>query len=92
MDALNFEYPNYDRLDEGVGGAKRKRVVCILSRQVAQSMKEDKEALKKMKTMSEPKALTPKKHKLVVESLEEMKTQDVLKPIASPSSSAAEVS
>jgi hypothetical protein len=55
-------------------------------------LKEDGEALKKMKTTSESKALTPKKRKLVVESLEEMKTQDVLKPIASPSSSTAEIS
>jgi hypothetical protein len=32
MDALNFEYPNYERLDEGAGGVKRKRIVSILSR------------------------------------------------------------
>jgi hypothetical protein len=31
MDAISFEYPDYDRLDEGVG-AKRKRVVSILNR------------------------------------------------------------
>ena len=49
MDALNFEYPDYERLDEGVGEQK-KRVVSILSRQVARSVKEDEEALKKMKT------------------------------------------
>jgi hypothetical protein len=83
MDALNFEYPDYDRLDEGTEGAKRKKVVSILSRQVARSMKEDKEDLKKMKTTSEPKALTPKKQKLVVESLEKTKTPNVLKPIVS---------
>jgi hypothetical protein len=87
-----FEYPDYDRLDEGAGGAKRKRVVNILSRQAARSVKEDQETLKKMKTVSEPKALTPKKRKLAIESSEKTKTQDVLKPIASPSSSAAEVS
>jgi hypothetical protein len=92
MDAQNFQYPNYDRHDEGFGGAKRKRVVSILSRQAARSVKEDEEALKKMETAAEPKALTPKKRKLVVESLEKMKTQDVLKPIASPSSSTVEVS
>jgi hypothetical protein len=74
MDALYFEYPNYDRLDEGVEGAKRKRVVSILSRQAARSVKEDEEALKKMKTVSEPKALTPKKRKLTVESTEKTKT------------------
>jgi hypothetical protein len=65
MDALNFEYPNYDRLDEGVEGAKRKRVVSILSRQAARFVKKDQEASKKMKTASEPKALTPKKQKLL---------------------------
>ncbi|KAL5681270.1 hypothetical protein ACJX0J_007655, partial [Zea mays] len=27
MDALNFEYPDYERLDEGSGGANKKRVV-----------------------------------------------------------------
>jgi hypothetical protein len=32
MDALNFEYPDYKRLDEGARGAKRKRVVSILNR------------------------------------------------------------
>jgi hypothetical protein len=92
MDALNFEYPDYDRLDEGAGGAKRKRVVSILSRQAAWSVKEDEEALKNMKTVSEPKALTLKKRKLAEESLEETKTKYVLKPIAIPSSSADEVS
>jgi hypothetical protein len=91
-DALNFEYLDYDRLDEGARGAKRKRVVSILNRQDAQSVKEDQEALNKMKTTLEPKALTPKKRKLAVESLEKTKTQDVPKPIASPSSSVAEVS
>jgi hypothetical protein len=26
MDALNFEYADYERLDEGAGGAKKKRL------------------------------------------------------------------
>jgi hypothetical protein len=29
MDALNFEYPDYDRLDEGTGGSKRKRIIKL---------------------------------------------------------------
>jgi hypothetical protein len=33
MHALNFEYPDYERLDEGIGGGKRKMVVSILGRQ-----------------------------------------------------------
>jgi hypothetical protein len=32
MDALNFEYPDYERLDEWGGGVKRKQVVSIRSR------------------------------------------------------------
>ena len=63
MDALNFEYPNYERFDGGAGGVKRKRVVSILSRQAARSVKEDEKALKKTKTTPEPKA-TIKKWKL----------------------------
>jgi hypothetical protein len=64
MGALNFEYPDYERLDEGTGGAKRKRVVSVLSRQAARSVKSDEEALKKVKAASELKAPAPKKRKL----------------------------
>jgi hypothetical protein len=49
MDALNFEYPDYERLDEGVGGAKRKRIVSILNRHATRSVKEDQKALKSRK-------------------------------------------
>jgi hypothetical protein len=63
MDVLNFEYPVYERLDEAARGAK-KRVVGILSRQVAQSVKEDEKTLKKVKAAPEPKAPVPKKRKL----------------------------
>jgi hypothetical protein len=55
MDALNFEYPDYKRLDEGARGAKRKRVVSNLNRQAIRSVKEDQKALKKQKTLSESK-------------------------------------
>jgi hypothetical protein len=54
MDALNFEYPDYERLDEGARGVKRKRVVSILGRQATWSIKEDQKASKKKKTLSEP--------------------------------------
>src|SRR5687767_4486947 len=89
---LIFEYPDYERLDEGARGVKRKRVVSILSRQTIRSVKEDKETSKKIKTMPKPKVSTPKKRKLVEKSFEKMKTQDVSKQTASPSSSAIEVS
>jgi hypothetical protein len=89
MDALNFEYPDYERLDEGAGGAKRKRIVSILNRQAIWSVKEDQKALKKQKTRSEPKELAPKKRKLVKTSSMETKVPNVPKQITSPSSSSA---
>jgi hypothetical protein len=63
MDALNFEYPYYERLDKGAEGAKRKRVVSILSKEAARSVKADEKALKKVKVAPEPKAQVPKKKK-----------------------------
>jgi hypothetical protein len=41
MDALNFEYPDYERLDEGPRGGKKKRAVSIMKRQAIRSIKED---------------------------------------------------
>jgi hypothetical protein len=93
MDALNFEYPDYERLDKGAEGAKRKRVVSILSRQVVRSFKEDQETLKKIKTAPEPKVSAPKKRKLVKISSTDAKVQDVPEKTTGPSpSSSADVS
>jgi hypothetical protein len=64
MDALNFEYPDYEKLDEGARGVKRKQVVSILSRKAARSIKEDEKAPKKAKTAPDPKATISKKRKL----------------------------
>jgi hypothetical protein len=63
MDALKFEYPDYERLDKGAEGVKRKRVISILSRQAARMVKEDEKASKKRKTTPEPKAAAAKKRK-----------------------------
>jgi hypothetical protein len=41
MDALNFEYPDYERFEKGVEGLKRKRIVSILNTQVARLVNED---------------------------------------------------
>jgi hypothetical protein len=67
MNALKFEYPDYERLDKGAEGVKRKRIVSILSRQAARMVKEDEKASKKRKSTPEPKAAASKKRK--VESL-----------------------
>jgi hypothetical protein len=47
MDTLKFEYPDYERLNKGAEGAKRKRIVSVLSRQAARMVKEDEKVLKK---------------------------------------------
>jgi hypothetical protein len=63
MDALNFEYLDYERLIKGAEGTKRKRVVSVLSRQAARMVKEDEKTLKKRKSSPEPKAATSKKRR-----------------------------
>jgi hypothetical protein len=56
MDALGFEYPDYERLDKGAEGQKRKRVAGVLN-------KDDEDQLKKKKLESEPKTGVSKKRK-----------------------------
>jgi hypothetical protein len=63
MDALKFEYPDYERLDKGAKGVKRKRIISILSRQAAIMVKEDEKASKKRKSTPELKATASKKRK-----------------------------
>jgi hypothetical protein len=63
MDALNFEYPDYERLSKGAEGTKRKRVVSVLSRQAARMVKEDEKTMKKRKSSPEPKAAISKKRR-----------------------------
>jgi hypothetical protein len=40
MDALNFEYPDYERLDRGAEGQKRKRVASVLNKEAAKLVKD----------------------------------------------------
>jgi hypothetical protein len=58
MDALGFEYPDYERHDEEAGGVKKKRVVSILKRQAQRSVKDDKKKMltKNLKLTPEPSA------------------------------------
>jgi hypothetical protein len=65
MDALHFEYPDYERLNKGVEGQKRKRFVSVVGRQAARMVKEDEEKPKKRKLNPEPTAVAPKKRKVV---------------------------
>jgi hypothetical protein len=63
MDALHFEYPDYERLNKGTEGQKRKRVVSVVGRQVARMVKEDEENLKKRKLSPMSTAVASKKRK-----------------------------
>jgi hypothetical protein len=56
MDAIGFEYPDYERLDKGVEGQKRKRVASALN-------KDYEDQPKKKKQESEAKTVAPKKRK-----------------------------
>jgi hypothetical protein len=56
MDAIGFEYPDYERLDKGAEGQKRKRVASALN-------KDDEDQSKKKKQKSEAKLLASKKRK-----------------------------
>jgi hypothetical protein len=73
-------------LTRGPGGLKRKRVVSVLCRQAARSVKADEEALKK--AAPEPKAPTPKRRKLEISSADP-KVDEVLEKTLSPSSPSA---
>jgi hypothetical protein len=63
MDALKFEYPDYERLSKGAEGPKRKRVVSVMKRQATRMIEEDEKALKKKKSSPEPKVSVLKKRK-----------------------------
>jgi hypothetical protein len=63
MDALNFEYPDYERLDRGAEGQERKRVASILDKEAAKLVKKDEETLKKRKLSPELKITASKKKK-----------------------------
>jgi hypothetical protein len=66
MDALKFEYPDYEQLSKGAEGAKRKRIVSVLNRQAARMVKEHEKILKKRKSTPEPKVATLKKRKAAI--------------------------
>jgi hypothetical protein len=74
MDALGFEYPDHDRLDEEAVGVKKKRVVSILKREAQRSVEKDKKKrlTKRPKLTPEPSA--SKKRKIIASSREEQRS------------------
>jgi hypothetical protein len=76
MDALNFEYPDYERLSKGAKGSKRKRVVSVMNKHAARMIKEDEKTLKKKKSIPEPKVITSKKRKIATPELKMAKIEE----------------
>jgi hypothetical protein len=73
MDALNFEYPDYERLNKGAEGQKRKRIVSVLSMQAARMVKEDEEIIKKRKSKPEPKVPARRRGRLRLQSQRQLR-------------------
>jgi hypothetical protein len=64
MDALNFDYPDYEQLGKVDEGQKRKRVASTLDEEATTKLaKKDKEIFEKRKLSPEPKIITSKKRK-----------------------------
>jgi archaellum component FlaD/FlaE len=80
MDALKFEYFDYERLSKGAKWPKRKRVVSVIKRQAARMIEEDEKASKKKKSSPEPKVAVTKKRKVAAAK---QKTTDIEKEIPS---------
>jgi hypothetical protein len=76
MDALNFEYPDYERLDKGAEGQKRKRVASVLDKEAAKLVKKDEETLKKRKLSPELKIAASKKKKAATLKRKTTDTED----------------
>jgi hypothetical protein len=81
MDAIDFEYPDYERLDKGAEGQKRKKLADILNR-------DDEDQLKKKKLKPEPKTDASKKRKAI--ALEQKAIGEEEEIAASPSTTVVE--
>jgi hypothetical protein len=81
MDALDFEYPDYERLDKDAEGQKKKRVAGALN-------KDDEEQPKKKKLESEPKTGVSKKRK--ASTLKQKAIDEEEETAASPSTTYVE--
>jgi hypothetical protein len=90
MDALKFEYPDYERLNKGVEGVKRKRIVIVLNRQAARMVKEDENVLKKRKFSLEPKVAASKKRKAEIPELKVTEVEEET-PSTPPTTEVAEI-
>jgi hypothetical protein len=64
LDALNFDYPDYEQLGGDAEGQKRKRIVSVLDKKGTKLAKKDKEISEKRRLSPEPKIAAAKKRKV----------------------------
>jgi hypothetical protein len=62
LDALNFDYPDYEQLGGDAEGPKRKRIASALDKESAKLAKKEKEISEKL--IPEPKVAAPRKRKV----------------------------
>jgi hypothetical protein len=63
LDALNFDYPDYEQLGGDAEGPKRKRIASAIDKESTKLAKKEKEISKKLSP--EPKVAAPRKRKAV---------------------------
>jgi hypothetical protein len=63
LDALNFDYPDYEQLGRDAEGQKRKRIASVLDKEGTKLSKKEKEISEKRKLSPKPKITAPKKRK-----------------------------
>jgi hypothetical protein len=90
MDSLKFEYPDYERLNKGAEGVKRKRIVSVLNKQAARMVKEDENVLKKRKSSPEPKVAASKKRKAEIPEPKVIEVEEET-PLTPPTAKVAEI-
>jgi hypothetical protein len=61
LDALNFDYPDYEQLGRDAEGPKRKRIISALDKESTKLAKKEKEISEKLSP--EPKIAAPRKRK-----------------------------
>jgi hypothetical protein len=64
LDALNFDYPDYEQLGGDAEGQKRKRIASVLDKEGTKLAKKDKEISEKRRLSPEPKIAAAKKRKV----------------------------
>jgi hypothetical protein len=90
LDALNFDYPDYEQLGGDAEGPKRKRIVSAPDKESTKLAKKEQEISKKLSP--EPKVTAPRKRKVVSPKPASSKPKTLVREEEAPATpSAAEV-